>query len=191
MPGRSLPIRQVASRLQTSPMPVREALRQLVTERAIAIMPNRSFSVPMLTLEAFREILKVRIELEGLAAAMACANADDELVQRLKDLEADMDASQAGNDNHHLILVNQRFHFEIYTAAQSRVLLPFIESLWLQVGPYIPFVYEDDDFQMSLNHHEAIIEAISKRDAEFVRTAIAEDLSTAAAVIEARAPFAK
>jgi len=192
VPGRSLPIRLIASTLQTSPMPVREALRQLVTERAIQILPNRSFGVPTLSLKTFREILKVRIELEGLAGAMACANSDNGLVDRLADLESEMNRSELEQDSRRLITLNQKFHFEIYRASHSEILLPFLESLWLQVGPYIPFVYADSHkFLMSLNQHEMIMDAIAKRDENAVRTALAADLSTAASIIEKYAPFSE
>lgn len=192
VPGRSLPIRLVASTLQTSPMPVREALRQLVTERAIEILPNRSFGVPMLKKQSFREILKIRIELEGLAGALACENRDEELIERLKGIEFEMRRSEVENDSRSLILLNQKFHFDVYNASGSKILLPFIESLWLQAGPYIPFVYANGhDFMMSLNYHEEIIEAIAARDEAAVRSAIAGDLTTAAAIIEENAPFSE
>lgn len=191
VPGRSLPIRLVASTLHTSPMPVREALRQLVTEHAIEILPNRSFGVPTLSLQTFREILQVRIQLEGLAGALACRHSNDDLINRLADLEREMSKSEKEHDSRRLIMLNQAFHFEIYIAARSKILLPFIESLWLQVGPYIPYVYANGDvFMMSLNHHEMIIDAIIKRDENAIRHALTEDLSTAAAIIEKYAPFA-
>ena len=49
-PGESMPIRTLAERLGTSPMPVREALRQLLSEQGIEMHSNRTFRVPVMTL---------------------------------------------------------------------------------------------------------------------------------------------
>ena len=45
-PGQPMTIRSLAAALGTSHIPVREALMRLAAERAIAILPNGSVSVP-------------------------------------------------------------------------------------------------------------------------------------------------
>ena len=68
-PGQTVTLRGLARSLGTSPMPVREALRRLIAERALDLGPNRSARVPVVTSAKYAEICEVRIALEGLAAA--------------------------------------------------------------------------------------------------------------------------
>lgn len=68
-PGQSLTIRGLADSLGTSSMPVRESLQRLVAEHALVQMPNRTFKVTPFTPEMFRELVRVRMTVEGFAAA--------------------------------------------------------------------------------------------------------------------------
>ena len=47
-PGATITIRAMATALGTSPMPVREALRRLVAERALEMLPTRSVTLPLM-----------------------------------------------------------------------------------------------------------------------------------------------
>src|SRR5262245_12360833 len=67
-PGATITIRAMAAALGTSPMPVREALRRLVAERALVVLPTRSVILPMMSHEQFDEVCRLRVALEGLVA---------------------------------------------------------------------------------------------------------------------------
>ena len=73
-PGATITIRAMATALGTSPMPVREALRRLVAERALEMLPTRSVTLPLMTAERFDEISRLRIALEGLASEAGAAH---------------------------------------------------------------------------------------------------------------------
>jgi DNA-binding GntR family transcriptional regulator len=70
-PGDLLNIRPIAAALRTSPMPVREALGRLAAEGALEPLANRAFRLPVLGPEKYRELLLVRLRLEGLAGEHA------------------------------------------------------------------------------------------------------------------------
>src|SRR5215467_10221414 len=65
-PGSTMTIRSLAASFGISPMPVREALRRLVAEHVLELLPNRSVSLPVITRVRFREITRIRTSLEGL-----------------------------------------------------------------------------------------------------------------------------
>src|SRR4249920_1390009 len=67
-PGSTMTIRSLASSFGISVMPVREALRRLVAEHVLVLLPNRSVALPVFTRERFDEITRIRTSLEGLAA---------------------------------------------------------------------------------------------------------------------------
>ncbi len=67
-PGSTMTIRSLAQSFGISIMPVREALRRLVAEHVLVLLPNRSVALPVFTPERFHEITRIRTSLEGLAA---------------------------------------------------------------------------------------------------------------------------
>src|ERR1700741_2727017 len=66
-PGAELTLRTVAEALGTSFMPVRDAMRRLVTDRGLEVRPSRTIAIPVLTVEEFLELRHVRLFLEGEA----------------------------------------------------------------------------------------------------------------------------
>ena len=48
-PGAELTLRSVAEALGTSFMPVRDAMRRLVTERGLEMRPSRTIAIPILS----------------------------------------------------------------------------------------------------------------------------------------------
>src|SRR5690606_34687563 len=58
--GQSVTLRTLAAALGTSPMPVREAVSRLITERALTMLPNRTVIVPRMTRNRCIELFKAR-----------------------------------------------------------------------------------------------------------------------------------
>ena len=52
-----------------------------------------------------------------------------------------VDESLSGGDAETYMRENFAFHFHIYRAAGSQVLMPLVESLWLQFAPFMRTVY--------------------------------------------------
>src|SRR5258706_12046855 len=61
VPGQALTIRGLAATLGTSPIPVREAIKRLTSERALAALPNGSIAVPKMTRAKFEDLRRTRI----------------------------------------------------------------------------------------------------------------------------------
>ena len=181
-PGQTISLRTLAQVINVSPMPVRNALQRLVTEGAIDIRPNRTFVVPVLTPEGFREIADLRAMLEGLAAERAthCLTKDD--VSILNEINRQMFKVEVHDWEVYLDL-NRQFHFHIYSAAGMPRLLRFIESLWLQIGPLLNLVASKDDMRFGEDAHEAAVRAIKNHDGAGARRAIEQDILEAARTI--------
>jgi DNA-binding GntR family transcriptional regulator len=190
-PGRSLTIRAVATALGTSAMPVREALRQLVAERALVMLPNRSFGTPLLTLGGFEDLKAIRMEVEGFAAGQAAARMERATLAELTRIDQAMDEAARRVERARYIGLNQDFHFTLYRAAGSAVLLPIIESLWLQAGPYLTWVFASGP-RPSVGHarHKPILTALRRQDAAAARAALAADIEEAGAILRRLASFA-
>jgi DNA-binding GntR family transcriptional regulator len=177
-PGEVITLRKLAAHFDVSSMPVRDALRQLVAERALVVVnANRSVAVPLLDMTRLSDICAIRLNLEGMAAGMA---ADRATREQLSEIERALAASEAAGptpDPAH----NLRFHFAIYAASGSSVLVPLIESLWLQFGPYLRRVSDMVGTSLGTGdqHHREVVDALRARDAERARRAITRDISRA------------
>ncbi|MEX2299167.1 MAG: GntR family transcriptional regulator [Dongiaceae bacterium] len=177
-PGEVLRIRNLAIEYGVSPTPVREALKQLVAEHALEVLPNRSIVVPQLTRTKFQELTKIRLALEGLAGELAAGKADAKLPLELERLDKRMhDATKAENARLYLRL-NEEFHFTLYQAGDSPSLLNFIEVLWLQVGPFLNNLFKIGRFQYDANEcHGEIVAALRGGNAVAVGHSVQHDIA--------------
>ncbi|WP_415021930.1 GntR family transcriptional regulator [Bradyrhizobium sp.] len=175
VPGSEMKLRALAQGLQVSLMPVRDAIGRLVVERALKMLPNHRVIVPEITIDEFLEIRRVRILLEGEAAALACQHINADGISSLKRIHEKI-KSLASNKQRQFWTLNQEFHFTIYEAAKSPLLISMIESLWLQIGPvfnHIPINLTSE----GARGHQRIIAALAAGDAKVARAALTEDLT--------------
>ena len=180
-PGEVLTIRQLATRYGISVTPVREALQRLVAERSLEMLRNRSIAVPVLTLDKFVELKRVRCLLEGLAAELATPHVKPADFARLEQMIAEIDQDIAENNVAAYLRRNEKFHFLIYERAQSPVTLRIIQDLWTQVGPFFNCLFEDSGYLREANDgHRKILAALRQGDAGAVRDSMVWDISEAA-----------
>lgn len=175
-PGEAMTIRGLAEKLGTSMMPAREALRRLVAERAVTLLPNRRVTVPDMTPEMFRELTEARVALEVLAARRAFPASDDALADQLSRIDTEQDDAIAAGDWARYQERNRAFHFTLYERAPGRVLMPLIESLWLQIGPYLYLTRESLGTTYMEDRHKEAVAAIRDRDEEALAVAIEQDI---------------
>jgi len=180
-PGQKLKIAELASAFGTSAMPVREALNRLAAERAVECMPNRSVRVPALSKAALQDLMETRFAVEGLAVARAASNMTDETLMRLRQLIDAQSETDAVHVSEGSAEQNRAFHFTIYRQSGSTVLLPIIESLWLQFGPYLRAASERFDGRegRGTNFHVEIVDALASGDGKAARAALESDIGRA------------
>jgi DNA-binding GntR family transcriptional regulator len=180
IPGQVISIRRLAALFGTSPMPVRDALSQLLAANALEELPNRSVRVPVLSSSRLQELFAVREAIECMAARRACDNATPALIQSLKQINRELLAAIQAKAFHETLDANQRFHFTLYRAAQSEVLMPLIESLWLQCGPTLYFSLGSLNTTWTAVEHTKIMAGLNKRDNKLVSDAVARDIRSIA-----------
>lgn len=182
-PGEVLRIVEVAGRLGTSTMPVREALARLISEQALEAMPNRSVRVPLISRRRLDDLARARALIECEAVALAMPHLGAEHLSELGRLIEDCDAVLAvrGREiSSEAAELNHAFHFTIYRAAGSEVLIPIIESLWLQSGPYLRAsarLFDPASDRSASHFHRAIVAAIAAGDAAGAQAALKADIS--------------
>ena len=192
-PGQPLTLRDLAAAFDSSVMPVREALRRLIAEKALEGQAQRSVRVPPMTPERLADLRHTRLLVEGHAAELAAAQVTPALLAALTAADAAYIAAAEAGDADAELLCNQRFHFTLYEACASPSLLAIIRSLWLQSGPYIRTAVErhSDRHKPSQrgtrgSFHTRIVTALRKGDVAAVRRALEADLSWAFDLLDSR-----
>ena len=182
-PGQVLTIRQLADALMTSTMPVREALGRLITEQALEMQANRSIRVPPVTLDRIEDLLRARILIEGEAIALAAPLMTPPRIATIRQIMEEWEEMRLGGNPETVdreVALNQAFHFEIYRACGSTVLLPMIESLWLQSGPLTRaaiFAFSEAGAHDAARFHHDIVKALEAADPAAARAALVGDIS--------------
>jgi DNA-binding GntR family transcriptional regulator len=182
-PGDVLTLRAIAERFKMGDMPVREAVKRLISEGAFEALPNRSARVPLLDRREIQQILDLRILLESNAAALAAENIALHEIEQLRVLHKRMGVAVAKDDSQTYGELNMEFHFEIYRIAENRTLANLIEALWLRMAPFVSrtrsLITNDvtQSWHTACGQHEVLLLAMQSRDAEAARTAMRADLS--------------
>ena len=166
-----------------STTPVREALRRLVSDGALEMLPNRSVRLPELTPGRLHELTKMRAALEGLAAQEAARLATGEEIGQLESIQLAMLAARDRGDVAERLRWNEAFHFTLYSAARMPRLMRTLDGLWMESGPYFNLLKPATDglgYTDGLTYHASAINAIRQGNGEAARAAIVLDIESAA-----------
>lgn len=176
LPGRSITIRGLAAELDCSPMPVREALRRLTSERALELSDSRRVRVPSMNLRRLREICAARVALECQAAEQALPFVGAQELQQLRELDDRVSLALKIEDTQAYVTENLAFHFTLYRLGRPHIILSLIESLWLQTAPLQHLVFQRFGVQELPDRHQNLLQAIGAKNVAQVRSAIRQDI---------------
>ena len=184
-PGAKLSLRKLATNLGVSMTPVRQAITRLVADGAVEVTPNRAVRVARMSVDQFRELTQIRIDIEGTAAFRAARTRDKADLAEMQEFEAAFrEEGQKGDpDLVKVAAVNQRLHFAIYRATKSPMLVEIISGLWLKAGPILNLDIRSSPERLKSGHafrlHGEAVAAIARGDGEAARAAIAGDIRNA------------
>ena len=176
-PGQKLTGRVLSERLGVSQTPVREALLQLVAERALTMNPNRSITVPVLDKEKFLELRDMRVVLEGLACRHAATCAQGHSIDHIQVIHNEMIEAKRIGDYKKTLQLNRLVHFLIYKMSGKEELLAMIETLWARTGPYLNFIYQRvDPASLESHPHDIILEGLRTHDPDLAAQGLTKDI---------------
>lgn len=182
-PLKPVSLRALAQGLGVSAMPVREAVRRLIAERALELQPsNQRLRVPDMGPKRLAQLRAARIWVEGELAAAACACLDPEwrsaLVARLEADEIEVMTALESGDADSYMRANHDFHFSLYKASGCDLWLEMARTLWLQSGPFMRVVFDRlGHISWPKDYHGALIAALKANDAGAVRQALIDDVA--------------
>jgi DNA-binding GntR family transcriptional regulator len=164
-------------------MPVREAIRKLEAGNLISIKKNRRIVVKELSSENLKEILNIRLYLEGLAAKRAARIRSDSSLEQLEKL---LDAMNSAKDEETYLRINREFHRAIYKEANLPILLEIIDILWERISPYLHILLREEkvaSVTASAKNHKGMLRGMRERNSSEVCKWLKKDLTSAASTI--------
>jgi DNA-binding GntR family transcriptional regulator len=171
---------EILSRHSIGRTPFREACNRLHNEQLLAVVPRRGFFVAELSFRSVRDLLELRILLEGLAAELAAYRATPEQIEVLEKYYKDaLEAGRSRSGLDRVIEANQRFHLQIARMTQNRELEAILRNI-LERSVRLVYLAASssreipEDIESLLN---PVVQAIRKRDPAAAHRAILADIT--------------
>jgi len=191
-PGQAVTIQGLNDALGSGITPIREAIRRLTAEGALAFKGNRRVCVPVLSHTDLAELAFARAALEPHLAEMAAGRVQAADIDVLEAMDAQVNAAIQQGDVRAYLEQNYRFHTALYAHSGADILCAMVQGLWLRVGPSLRIVCgRYGTLNLPDKHAEAIAALRAGRAAD-VAAAIRDDIEQgqdqiAAALAEAAA----
>lgn len=163
---RRLDERHLAQQLGISRTPLREALTRLEHDGLVKIMARKGVFLLRKSCTEIVEMITVWAALESMAARLACKNALDSDIERLRQIGETYTTDSAKSALNEYSEANIEFHKMIMSLSYCNALTKTAEKLFAHLRPVRRRAMRDAArTDRSIEDHAAIIEAISSRDA--------------------------
>lgn len=169
-PGAPLDEKALSASLGLGLTPIRDALKRLTLEKLAVTYPRRGTFVSRINIADEARLTEVRVELEGLVAALAAERATDEDRATLRALVRDLE--HGGPDRAEHTELDARVHRAIYAAARNEYLeatLNQYANLALRIWNFC--LQEQLGVDEAVHSQREVVEAIVRGDAPAAREA--------------------
>lgn len=172
-PGEKLKVAELSKSYGLSSSPIREALNRLAQEGIVEANENKGFRVTELSMEDFREITRLRCLLESEALADAITHGDDAweanvlgAFHRLGLIEKKLGKVAVVLDDD-WAQRHKAYHFALFSACPSPLLLRMIDSLFDRAERYRRFsALHRTSERRKGDEHKQLMDAALARDTE-------------------------
>jgi DNA-binding GntR family transcriptional regulator len=166
-PGEQLDERTLATDLEVSRTPVREALGQLVGEGIVEYRSNRRNYVREFTVKQVNDLFQVRSALEALAVRLAMPKISQEIIDKIHHILEEVENALERGDLAAYSDADRDFHNTIVYLTGNETLITALERLSFQIQ-MIRTIANRDANVVERTHRERpqILLALETRDAE-------------------------
>ena len=194
-PGDRLPSqRELARQLQVGQVAVKEALRALAAKGLVVVRHGSGTFVSDMNpgtvtdfIERYsvigsgshRDLMELRETLEPASAAMAAQRATPEDLSRLAALVDRIETAHRASDYDEGSRLDVAFHLDVTEASHNDLFIAMLRGLGQMLRAWIRVQMEVTPQERGAYSHREVLEAISGRDPERARQAMAESVSTA------------
>ena len=165
VPNEPLPESAIATKLNVSRAPVREALRKLAAEGLVTLIRRQGAVVSSLSPQEFLDAYQIREALEALAIRLAYPRLKRADLEELEQLNQAMAQCASDNDIDAFFMTNAAFHALFVDHSGNEKLKELYYSLVGQIRRYYqPSLYLRGGIERSIEEHQEIIRALKAGD---------------------------
>lgn len=164
-PGSRIRQEEIAERLGSSRIPVREAMRMVEADGLVTLKPYSGARVVDLDYAEFDTAYRIRERLDPLALVQSLQNITDRDIDRLEEIEAEVEKAPSPD---RFVLLDREFHLATYAGCKDKQLLSTITRFWNTTQHYRRAYAQliDDNGRLIIKYeHRLLIDAIRRRDA--------------------------
>jgi len=166
VPGERIRQEDMADQFGASRIPVREALRILVTDGLVKMVSNSGAWVSSLTQAECSEHYQMRERLEPLLLRYSLPHLTPRDIEKLSALTEEMKHT---DDMGAFMRLDRDFHWVTYSGATAHTLSDIIERLWNTTQPYRRVylrIVRIGGIDVTHLEHELLVDAIRRKDSE-------------------------
>jgi DNA-binding GntR family transcriptional regulator len=165
-PGERIRDAELAEQLQTSRMPVREALKRLEAEGLVETVPNRETRVAPIRAERAAQAFPVIAALHALGTRLGVPALSTDGDDRMRSLDRDRARALKRGDVIAAIELDDAFHAVLLEAAGNDELIRALERLMPQIRRLDALHFTELTRRDSAADHAEILDACRRRDAD-------------------------
>ncbi|BDR09344.1 GntR family transcriptional regulator [Comamonas testosteroni] len=170
-PGAWIDELKIAEEYGISRTPLREALKVLAAEGLVTMKLRRGAYVTEVSRKDISDVYRLLSLLEADAAAEVAGKATDEQLQRLQQTHEELKQNTA--DAERFFALNESFHMQILDIADNRWRNQLVADLRkvMKLNRH-KSLFKQGRIEDSLAEHEAIMQALLKRDPKIAMSAV-------------------
>ena len=179
-PGQRINEGLVCRQLGVSRTPLREAIKTLMSEGLVDILPARGAIVAAFSERDLKETLETLKALEQFAGRAACERASDEVLRTIEAIHVEMMSLYKERTRLEYFKLNQSIHSAIVSAGGNSTLMRSHGALQARIKRF-RFVgnTEPDKWAAAVAEHEQIIAALMARNADALALVLGRHLDNA------------
>jgi DNA-binding GntR family transcriptional regulator len=166
-PNAALPEMTLATQLNVSRVPVREALHRLAADGLVTLRPRQGAFVSSLSSRQFLDAYRVREALEELAIKLALPNLTPADLDELGRLQQEMRRHAAADDTDAFFAANRAFHALFVERSRNDYLkgiyYPLLDQMRRHISSSLGL---RGGLERSIDEHQAILGAVRAGDAD-------------------------
>lgn len=161
-PKQVLNIKELAKEFGVSPMPIREVLILLESEKLIHIIPNNGIYVTDVSFQELKDVFEVRLFLISLAGRLAAQRATSEELNKMREL---LKKIKQEKERKKLIQLDAEFHDLVNYSTKNQTLAETLKRLRNQIGRLWFFAKENDAYSQKIpEDFEELIKALENKE---------------------------
>ncbi len=176
LPGDRLVEAEIARDLGISRVPVREALRLLESQGIVVATPYKGVRLMMVTNHAASGFARMRMALEALAVRECVEHGPDGGLGHLRAANGALQKAARRRDRALLITADRDFHAALFLSSGNPALVNIWRSVAGQMAVLWGLVHHTAATTTLIEEHQAVLEAIERRDADCAADALTRHL---------------